>query len=273
MKRELQKQGLRSKYAAKSQVARWMGTAMAAGLEQHNYNRVGGDLVTEHVPYWYAMQSWNSEVEKFLAAGGVITDETYATRLLPLLERGLAHYAANDIIPAHWQIHSVERKFELGGNARPDVIVIDDEGYAPVDYKMKETLYIKPGETRDAARARTLAEFNNDWQLHHYVWCVRRFLGQPCDHYYIVLGELSPRPRFTIQRFDVSERAYQQWVDAAHGWWSDMYATECDMINLPRMAPTHESKYGPCEFQYACLEANLDPQKYQHKYITVERSK
>ncbi len=247
-----------------------MGTAMAAGLEHHNLLRTKGapSMVS---PYVAASVVWEELVLQFLDAGGVVTDETYETRVPPLMQRALEHYAANDIISTRWQIHAVERVFEAGGRARPDLIVVDEDGLAPVDYKMKEKLYVKEGETRDAARSRTLMEFADDWQLKHYVWCIRRFLGQPCDHYYIVLGELSPKPHFTIQRFEVTNESMQQWSDSAYQWWAEMYDTESDIVNLPRMAPTHETKYGPCEYQYACLEAGLEKEKYRHKYVQIER--
>lgn len=269
-KRYLQKKGLTSKYAAKSAVARWMGTAMAAGLEQHNRMRAfaAPSLVT---PYRAAAVKWEEQVAQFLDAGGVVTDETFETRIPPLMQRALEHYVAHDVVPAEWEIAGVEQTFERAGNARPDLIVIDADGYAPVDYKMKESLYTKPTETKDAARARTLAEYDNDWQLLHYVWCIRRFIGQPCTHYYVVLGELSPKPQYTLQRFEVSEARIQSWIDNAHQWWANMYETEIDHINLPRMSPTHDSKYGACEYQYACLDAEGDEERYKHKYVTIER--
>ena len=268
MKRELQKQNYVPKYAGKPFVSRAMGVAVAKGLEEINIfrkERISRGHVT------MALREWEREITKFRNAGGVVTDETFESRIPPLIERALRHYEANDTVPASWQIHSVEHTFEHGGNARADLIVIDDEGYAPLDYKMKETLYVKPGETRDAARARTLLEFENDWQLKHYVWGIRRFIGQPCDHYYIVLGELAPKPHFTLQRFDVTERSMQQWIDAAHSWWADMQDSDSDMTNLPRMSPTHETKYGKCEYYAACIDAELDETKFQHKYIKVER--
>ena len=269
-KRYLQKRGLTPKYAAKGAVSRWMGTAMAAGLEHHNRMRAfaAPSIIT---PYRAAAVKWEEQVAQFLDAGGVVTDETFETRIPPLMQRALEHYVVHDVVPAEWEIVGVEQTFERAGNARPDLIVVDADGYAPVDYKCKESLYTKPTETKDAARARTLAEYDNDWQLLHYAWCIRRFIGQPCTHYYVVLGELSPKPHFTLQRFEVSETRIQSWIDNAHQWWANMYETEIDHINLPRMSPTHDSKYGACEYQYACLDAEGDEERYQHKYITIER--
>ena len=180
---------------------------------------------------------------------------------------------AHDVVPAEWSIAGVESTFLRAGNARPDLIVIDADGYAPLDYKMKESLYVKPGETRDAARSRVMAELGGeyDWNQKHYMWGIRRFIGQPCAHHYLVLGELSPKPVFTIQRYDITESAMQNWIDNAHQWWANMYETEIDHINLPRMSPTHDSKYGACEYQYACLDAEGDEERYKHKYITIER--
>ena len=271
-KRYLQKKGLTPKYAAKGAVSRWMGTAMAAGLEQHNRMRAFAtpSIIT---PYRAAAVKWEEQVLQFLDAGGVVTDETFETRIPPLMQRALEHYVAHDVIPAEWRIAGVEQTFERAGNARPDIIVIDADGYAPVDYKMKESLYVKPGETRDAARSRVMAELGGeyDWNQKHYMWSIRRYIGQPCTHHYLVLGELSPKPVFTIQRYDITESAMQSWIDNAHQWWADMYETEIDHINLPRMSPTHDSKYGACEYQYACLDAEGDEERYKHKYITIER--
>ena len=184
-KRHLEQQNLTSKYADKRTVSKWMGVAVAKGLEAYNINWA-------HPEEWFrasdvAFVEWKDQIERFRAAGGVVTDETCESRIPPLMQRFLEHYSANESISSNWQIHSVEHEFKDAGNARADLIVIDDGGYAPVDYKMKEKLYVKPGETIDAARARTFLEYENDWQQHHYVWAIRRFLGQPCDHYYIVL--------------------------------------------------------------------------------------
>ncbi len=272
MSRALQQQNVTSKYAGKSWVARTMGVAMAAGLEQHN-RIVKGGAVPQSTPYNAAAMTWDAEVSRFLKVGGVVTDETYETRIPPLMQRALEHYASNDVIPEKWQIHSVEHTFEHGGNARADVIVIDEDGYAPLDYKMKETLYVKPGETRDGARSRVLAEMGReyDWNQKHYMWAIRRFLGQPCTHHYLVLGELSPKPRFTLERFDIDEQEMQSWIDNAHNWWADLYDTEADYINKPRMAPVHETKYGLCEFYDLCVTYQFDKERYRHKYIQVER--
>ena len=227
-KRHLEQQNLTSKYADKRTVAKWMGVAVAKGLERINQGE--DDFVDQ------TFATWNDEISRFRKAGGIVTDETCDSRVPPLMERALMHYVSTDVLPVTWQTHSIEHEFEHAGKARADLIVIDDGGYAPVDYKMKEKLYVKPGETIDAARARTFLEYENDWQQHHYVWAIRRFLGQPCDHYYIVLGELAPRPHFSIQRFDVPERVIQRWVDNAHSWWADMYDTDIDIINEPRMS-------------------------------------
>lgn len=269
MARSLQQQRYTSKYAGKKEVAKWMGTAMAAGLETINRYRKDGTF--QNHPFDNALAAWQQGIDAFRKAGGVVTDETFESRIPPLLSRALDIYSRQYPLPNGWQIHSVEHVFEHGGNARADLIVIDEDGYAPVDYKMKESLYVKPGETRDAARARTLLEYDNDWQLKHYIWAIRRFLGQPCNHYYIVLGELSPRATYTLQRFNVSERVMQQWTESAYGWWGDMYDTDSDYINVPRMSPVHDNKYGKCEFYDACITYELDPVKFQHKYIQVER--
>ena len=40
------------------------------------------------------------------------------------------HYVAHDVVPAEWEIVG-GTDLEHAGNARPDLIVIDADGYAP----------------------------------------------------------------------------------------------------------------------------------------------
>lgn len=268
-KRELSRRGVQSKYAGKAAVARWIGTAVAAGLEVVSRERLSG-ISADGMAETTARLSFIHSVQDFMDAGGVLTDEE--TNTVALIERMVSYYRHDYVFPFQHTIVAVEQPFEHGGHARPD-LVIDDGSLAPLDFKCKRSLYVKPGETRDAARARVFAEYEDDWQLLHYMWCVRWFKGVPCNHYYIALCELTPKPHITIQRYDVTERRLHQWADSAYSWWSQMEETDADIINMPPQAPTHDTKYGKCEYYDYCVTYEMDETRAQHRYITVERRK
>ena len=65
------------------------------------------------------------------------------------------------------------------------------------------------------------------------MWSIRRFIGQPCTHHYLVLGELSPKPVFTIQRYDITESAMQTGSITRTNGGRICNETEIDHINLP----------------------------------------
>ena len=269
-KRELSRRGVQSKYAGKAAVARWIGTAVAKGFEQVNLERMGASPErVVSLAEGHAQASYQYSVSEFTNAGGVIA-EGDADGVPQLIERAVRYYRDEYVYPFQHTIVAVEQPFEHGGHARPD-LVIDDGSLAPLDFKCKRSLYVKPGETRDAARARVFAEYEDDWQLLHYVWCVRRFRGVPCNHYYIALCELTPKPHITIQRYDVTDTRMLQWADSAYGWWAAMEDTDNDMVNVPPQAPTHETKYGKCEYYDYCVTYEMDETRAQHRYITVER--
>jgi hypothetical protein len=104
----------------------------------------------------------------------------------------------------------------------------------------------------------------------HYVWAVREVYGK-CDRYYICLGELSPKPHYTVQAFSVDENLLQRWHNSALGYWDHMEAIDTGRYLVTSMAANHRNQYGQCEYYWACFEANLDPEKMNHKYVQVER--
>jgi hypothetical protein len=172
-----------------------------------------------------------------------------------------------------WLIRDVEKPLSEHGDCRPDLVVHQGEvAFAPLDYKMKEKLWVKTGETIESARNRTLIEYEHSWQMLHYVWAVREMYGQ-CDGYYICLGELSPKPHYTVQFFQVSDEVMERWERSALSYWENMDMIDYSPVEGPyaAMAANHRNQYGQCEYYWACFEANLDPEKMRYKYVQVER--
>jgi hypothetical protein len=262
-----------SKYATKGTVAKWMGTAMAAGLAVINTHRMHMDGEWEMAEaHQAAHAAFDEELLAFQNAGGVVSLDQW-DRLPALIERGLTHYTMHDPIPVTWLIKGVEQSFPDHGDARPDLIVQDNDGLAPLDYKLKESIWTKQGETKEAGRSRALAEYEHSWQMLHYVWGLHHKYAERCDHYYVCLGELSPRPHYTLQRFDVTDAVLGAWERSAEQYWWLMHAIDEDTATelFPAMAAHHRNQYGECEYKWACFEANLDPERMSHKYVKVER--
>jgi hypothetical protein len=246
-----------------------MGTAMAAGLAVVNTHRMQMDGEWEMAEaHQAAHAAFDEELLAFQNAGGVVSLDQW-DRLPALIERALDYYTLHDPVPVTWLIKGVEYEFPDLGNMRPDLIVQDNEGLAPVDYKMTESLYVRSGETREQARARKMTEYCDHWNMKQYVWGVNQQMG-PCNHYYICLGELTPKPCFTLQRFDLSLERREAFELSAFKYWRHMGEID-NGHDIPAEAASHETKYGPCEYAWACQEANRNVELMQHKYVKVER--
>lgn len=244
---------------------------MAAGTAQHYLDRAGRAPECTGTPVVVAQATFQGLVEAHLTAGGVIEDPL-VNRFESLVARAITYYQENDPVPAEWEILQVEASFPLAGNARPDLVVRTPRGVMPIDNKWKEKLYQRQGETKDQARNRTLAEYDNTWQGKHYVWTIQQHYKQPCDRYYIALGELGPRPAITCQAFEVSPHRLTRFCVSARALWRQMDELDTAPSPILREAPVHETKYGPCEYLWACMEADLDPTRMSAKYLTIERS-
>lgn len=215
-----------------------------------------------------AIAAFDQELLAFQDAGGIV-DMNQWQHLPPLIDRAIKYYSLHDPLPVTWLVKGVEQPFPDHGNCRPDVIIENDWGLAPVDYKMKESLYVRNGETKEAARFRTLLEWKDSWQMLHYVWALRES-GHKCDRYYICLGELAPKPTYTLQAFEVSDETLTMWERSASRYWKDM--SEIDSgDDYPAMAANHRNQYGLCEYYKACFEHRLDENLMAFDYVKVER--
>jgi hypothetical protein len=246
-----------------------MGTAMAAGLAVINTQRMQMTGEWEiQTACDAAIAAFDQELLAFQDAGGIV--EMMQWQHLPsLIDRAIRAYSMSDPIPVTWLVRGVEQAFPDHGNCRPDLIIENDWGVAPVDYKMKESLYVRNGETKEAARFRTLLEHKDSWQMLHYVWALRQ-TGQKCDRYYICLGELGPKPAFTLQSFEVSDETLEMWLHSANVYWFDMDEIDHDEFR-PAMAANHRNQYGLCEYYKACFEHRLDENLMGFDYVKVER--
>jgi len=268
--RQFYVEGWQNRIAGKPEIAAWMGVAMGAGLEAYYQGRTKALWVLASAELVGAT-SWAQQVATFREAGGVVEDSDIAS-VPGLLAKALAKYPKIDPIPPDWEVLATEYTLEHAGKARIDLLVETSAGVAVVDFKWKKDLYVKAGETKDQARGRTLLEYENYWNMLHYMWGLRadstwsRVKLDPA--YYIILGELSP-PHVTMQRFEVDPRVLEQWEHTAKLLWMEMVGYEDE--TLPRGNTTHRNQYGLCKFYNACFTHFLDRERMKTQYVQIER--
>jgi hypothetical protein len=260
-KRQLQyREGWSLKHQTNAGHAAMRGTALAAGCAEIHKGE------SAEVAVQACLSNLQAAVRAFRGVGGVCQDFEEA----PIV-KALTHYHAW-FHTEPWEVVAVETPLPTWGGSRPDVVVRVGGKLVVVDNKWKWSLYTKTGESKDQARNRTLLEYEKAWQFRHYLCAVSDVYQEPCDTYYIVLGECTPKPLVTVQAFQVEERELERWLASARYYWEDMafLDNETLMLNHPGAA-VHESKYGPCEFQWACFEAGLDRGKMEAKYVQIGR--
>ena len=267
-KRQLQYlEGWTLKHQTNAGHAAMRGTALAAGCAEVHMSAQLGHQPGVDSAVVACLSNLRAAVAAFRGAGGVCED----FEEVPLIKALTFYYTWFHTQP--WEVLAVEQPIPTWGNSRPDLVARIGGKLVVVDNKWKWSLYIKPGETKDQARNRTLLEYEHAWQFRHYLSAVSDVYREPCDTYCIVLGEVTPKPVVTVQPFTVSDRELDRWLYGARYYWGDMAYLDQEtlMLNHPGAA-IHESKYGPCEFQWACFDSNLDREKMTDMYVLIERS-
>lgn len=270
--REWYKQGWQPRIADKPMIARWLGVAMAVGQEHYYSERAKLSAASTYTTSAEAsLASLEGLVATFRGVGGVV-EESLLMGLPSAITKVFQTYPDLDPIPANWEIVAVEHAFTEYGNARADLLVRTPSGLTVVDWKWKRELYVKSGETRDQARGRTLMEYDHFWNMYHYVWALQQTATEPVAlEYYIGLGELSPR-KVTLQKFQVSPKEIDVWVQDAKTLWWEMGQVDNELWRV-RGNVSHGNKYGKCMFYDVCVLGNKDESWLPAKFVQIARRK
>jgi hypothetical protein len=281
MKRALSRHGWRLKVAGKRDLAAILGTAVAAGLATYNCSKFGclcEPGVGEFVPRCEHCRVRAGDFENIIntsrqsalealndlhSDGRHVAEYDVAQRdaLTERAARVVARYIAADPIPPEWPILAVETPCDESG-ARPDLVVDDGRGPAPIDYKVKLAL-------KREYEAREIARWRDSWQLYHYA---SRVCRPGAYHYYICLIVCEPF-RVELLPFEIADETMAWWRESAARYWRDMAqdaALEV-MGDLPPMAAKHADEFGECEFRRACFDHRLDKARMAQDYVRVER--
>jgi len=253
--------------------ARVLGAAFTAGMAFYNeWRRTAptpahcpSDMVDAAVQT--AIFTADVELRKF--EGRVIgeRDEAQRTAILPRTERAVRRAIAADPIPPEWQVILVEQTLgEAYGWAKPDLVVYDPRGIAPVDYKLKLTIRGKSPDERRWNKDQLVADFSRSWQMYHYCWALGLENKADVTHYNIALVVLEPSFSIELLPYEIDPESLRQWETFAVATWARMEQIENGEA-IPVCGMDCGSRYGPCEFQKMCWDFHYDWEQAKFDYV------
>lgn len=217
----------------------------------------------------------SDKLAAYLEAGRRIhtKDEEFAD-LLPLrLEQAVNLYIDHNPLK-DWKLLQSEKTYEQHGRCRIDVLAdpLDSLGPAVVDYKLKVKLDPEWLDAEIDKHAKTQQRF-------HYQWATG------AKRFYIVLVVLAGNRKKITPYVKLSapfgaSPYYDSglWHQDAMAQWYFMATAKAElergrpMYAIPG-SQVHEDKWGPCEFEDACLTHVLDEKAMAVQYVQIQRSK
>jgi len=278
MLRALGKEGWRSKYARKVDLAGILGTAFAAGVGvwnnlrmAHERSGVPGPLGASqsHVKACtdVGLAVMRQRVQQIGKIGQILdssSDEGYLDKMESRLEKALSNYILKDPIPDHWRLVGVEQDMgEEYGHCRPDLIAENETGLVVVDYKTKLIL-------KAEYRQKTINEYANSHQMLHYGWAVGTNFGRPVHTYHIGIAVFEPRWTFDLLPYPVHPETLTIWEAGSRAAWSAM-EKEDNLEYPPWLSDKHQDNFGQCIFYKACFVHHYDESLMAQDYIRVEQ--
>jgi hypothetical protein len=249
------------------QLAALVGSAVHAGLAVYYRDRLVGTpppatgrpaLLTTAI---MAAQATLAAELVVVREGGYVVQPQQEASLAGLparVERVLTKFVEQDPIPAPWTIKGVELEMPRAGHARLDLAVEDEMGPAVLDWKYKGTLDKRYYD-------KEVARYRHSWQMRHYCWGYGELLGEPVSRYYVGLIVGDPF-QVSLLQYDLAPEDQAAWLQSAQRIWTHMDAMKAGREE-PWMSPTHETVYGPCEFQDMCLRWRWDENLAQTDYV------
>jgi len=198
-----------------------------------------------------------------IAAGRRIheKDVEYADKLPMLLDKAVQLYLNHNPL-TDWKILQSEETYPNHGRCRLDVLADDGNGPSVVDYKVKVKL---ESRWEDAE----FAKFARSQQRFHYQWAAQT------PRFYIVLVVLGPRPyvKLSPPYGDMPFFESGDWQRTSRSIWVQMASMEPYIENVSSIpgSAVHDDKFGPCEYEDACFQHNLDPQSMRLQFVKLER--
>lgn len=236
-----------------SEIAAIGGKAWAVAMECWNNARRNGGVNNSVRDQAINLAIEDIKIQKnlLIEQGREIPDweQAYASSIEPRVAHAIKKYVEKDPVSA-FSILDVELELTDWGRARIDLGVSDESGISVLDYKYKLRLDARYYD-------KEVNSYKNSWQQYHYSWAYGEYKGTPIQKYIICLVVTEPKFSVQLHEFPIHPETMLMWKQSAELYWRDMMWEDEGMIK-PRMAITHEDKWGPCEYQRACFEHRFD---------------
>jgi hypothetical protein len=248
-----------------------LGTGFSVSMNLYNAMLIEGVKTLPVVEIVAAGQrAMNEQLAMYLDAGRRVhvKDEPFYDLLALKLEQAVHLYHAHNPMK-DWRILQSEKTYEAHGNCRIDVLAdpLDGLGPAVVDYKLKVKLDPEWLDAEIDKHAKTQQRF-------HYQWATG------AKRFYIVLVVLAGNRKKITPYVKLSAPFGASPYYDSGLWLKDATFLWGDMASLKSLSPraiggsaVHEDKWGPCEYEDACLTHTLDEAAMSVQYVKIERSK
>ena len=262
------KQGYKSRYVEKRDVAAALGSAYGAAWA--HYFQTGRVMTTEEVTQ-AAISHYQEELAKLTSNREMLAEDKaqeYESLIPKMIQRTMD---SDDFIPTSWSVTAVEGLVDDGAGSRIDLGGKDQNG-RPWFWDNKVKTFVKTSDV-DYAFTRY---FDKDWQMMHYAWAYSQMIGELVNTYYIGMMVVSPTTRFYVRPFTVTETDVVNWLESACVVWGRMEEAEKRLGALtengnPRaitpMSNNHYGNFGKCSHYGLCFDGGDHSQ-----YIKIERT-
>jgi len=264
--RQLSNQGWKTKYMSPLDIAKFVGTAVAKGLEVY-HNLMAMSTMTENgtkiLVYQAAIKEYNDEFDHHINSGRILgqiaqTSHLGATeRIKQFLQLGIDQQPLKD-----WTILHTELRYNSG--ARADIVGLDPDGVLSIlDYKCM---------TEFPQRKQYTKYFNSQFngnQAMSYKYNHELDFKEHVEKFYICLLTLTPF-EVKVEGKVYDPRRYELWLDSAQVEWLTM-EVEDKYGDTPTENATHENEWGQCDYYDACIHMGRDVDLMQQSYVQVKR--
>lgn len=266
--RQLSNQGWKTKYMSPLDIAKFVGSAVAKGLETwHKENQIFQNKGLSIKAWQAAVEEYNDEFEHHINSGRILgqiaqTSHLGATeRIKQFLQLGIDQEPLKD-----WTILHTELRYNSG--ARADIVGLDPDGVLSIlDYKCM---------TEFPKRKQYTKYFNSQFngnQAMSYKYNHELDFKEKVEKFYICLLTLTPFEA-KVEGKVYDPRRYELWLQSAETSWNRMEEEDTKeylLLNIPTENATHENEYGQCDYYDACIHMGRDVDLMQQSYVQVKR--
>ena len=267
------KQGVRSRYVQKRDLAACVGQAVGGALAiKYNPDNTHDHSLDDLKAL--AQATYLTNVNALISEGREFIDSVESELYPQLIDRMLYAYEKTNFIQYEWIVKGTEYQCSDDNKSFIDIWGENDRGMWVVDWKCKMTA--KPYQI-----TQELAKYRHSWQLGHYVWSLHRLTGEWPQTAGISLIVGDPIPQHKYMEFEVDLNFMRWWETTAYKLWARIDEAEdwCekhpqhtieDAMHYFGMSTNHMDGPWSCDMEPICFLHDGDAST-SNSHIQIER--